>query len=146
MKELLIELLIVALFYFGLLYFVFDIIYKKFINTNYEFNINRYIFYFVLGIGFHLLGEITGVNKKYININKNKNLNNYTGMFKETIIIGAFYGFIFTFIEHFYFKDKFNFERAFLIFVLASIIHLFGEYNGVNKWYYDKFYDSIKRI
>jgi heme/copper-type cytochrome/quinol oxidase subunit 3 len=145
MKELLIELLIVAIFYFGLLYLVFDIVYKKLLNHEYKLKINRYIFYFFLGIGFHLLGEITGFNKKYIDLNKNKDLTNVPNMIRETVIVGAFYGFIFTFLEHFYFKESFNFNRAILIFILAAIIHVFGEYNGVNKWYYDKFYDSIKR-
>jgi hypothetical protein len=146
MKELLIELLVVAIFYFGLLYFVFDIIYKKLLNNDYKLKINRYIFYFFLGIGFHILGEITGFNKKYIDLNKNKDLTNISSMIRETIIVGVFYGFIFTFIEHFYFKETFIFDRAILIFILAGAIHVFGEYNGVNKWYYDKFYDSIKRL
>jgi len=145
MIEAILEIIIVGFIYFGLLYFFFDFIYKKLINPNYVLNWNKYVFYFFLGICFHILGEVTKLNKKYVEMNINKDLSNKFNMIKETVIVGAFYAFIFPILEYYFFNEKFMLDRTITIFVIASIIHIIGEYNGVNKWYYN-WYNTINRL
>lgn len=146
------ELLIVSFFYFGLVLTASSLIISKINNKPFYF-LERLIIYSILGALFHVYGEYSGLNEWYVNQNKGKDLNNLVSMAYETVLVGFAYGIFGIFgellLNQLYSKNIFNGNEQIQLFLLnslwTSLLHVFGEYNGINQWYYETHFEAIPR-